>query len=158
VWVANEYDGIPKELVRRLKFQNAQAAIKPIVRMMDEGLPYLSSDTIIVHIPTATSRRRQRGYDQAELVARKLAQIRNLSHVPLLARLGQSRQVGAKRAERKKQLGQAYRPLKDYVIKGAHILLIDDIVTTGATLEAAARVLKVAGAKQIDALVFAQKQ
>jgi predicted amidophosphoribosyltransferase len=75
----------------------------------------------------------------------------------LLARRGQSRQVGARRMQRTTQLVDAFHPIRPSLIQGAHILLVDDIVTTGASLEAAARVLKQAGAKRIDAVVFAQK-
>jgi competence protein ComFC len=158
VWVANEYDGLPKQLVYQLKFQNAKAAVAPMVRMMDETLPFLPADTIIVHVPTATARYRQRGYDQAELLAKQLAKQRGLPHATLLARIGQSRQVGATRSERLKQLQGNYRPVKPYLIAGAHILLVDDILTTGSTLEAVARTLNEAGAKRVDAITFAQKQ
>jgi ComF family protein len=146
-----------KELTRRFKFHYARAAAQPIAQLMSEILPFFTRKIIVVHVPTATVRRRQRGFDQAELLARELARSLHLPQATLLARLGQSRQVGATREQRLQQLINGFHPRKPYLIKGAHILLVDDVTTTGATLEAAAKVLKQAGAKRIDAVVFAQK-
>lgn len=80
-----------------------------------------------------------------------------MRHFTLLSRLGQTRQVGSKREQRLTQLSDAFRALRPDVIRNAQILLVDDVVTTGGTLEAAANVLRQAGASRIDAVVFAQK-
>jgi competence protein ComFC len=157
VWVATEYAALPKKLIHRFKFDHAPAARHPIAQLMHEELPFLSPDTLVVHVPTATSRRRQRGYDHAELLAREIARLSKLKYLPLLVRTGQTRQVGSKRSDRLKQLQASYRVSTLYDPKGAEILLIDDITTTGATLESAARVLKKSGAKTINAAVFAGK-
>jgi ComF family protein len=157
VWVATEYDGIAKRLVRLLKFERAKAAHEPIAAHITGILPYFAPKTIVVHIPTATSRQRGRGYDQAQLIAKQVALQKGVSYEVLLTRLGQTRQVGATRKQRYEQMTSTFRILKPETIVGAHILLIDDILTTGATLEAAAKVLKQAGAKQVSAAVFAQK-
>jgi len=157
VWVATEYEGLAKDLIHKLKFERASAAAEPIAKVMAEALPYLSERTIITHVPTASSRYRQRGYDQAELIAKELAKLKQVRYVPLIGRLGQTRQVGAKRATRLVQLEGAFRPRATHGILEAEILLVDDITTTGVTLESAARVLKAAGAKRIYATVFARK-
>jgi predicted amidophosphoribosyltransferase len=73
-----------------------------------------------------------------------------------LARQGQAHQVGASREQRKQQLATAFRVTKPQHVAGARLLLIDDVVTTGATLEAAAAALRAVGARHIEALVFAQ--
>jgi ComF family protein len=156
VWVATEYGGIAKELVRRLKFERAKAAHRPIADYLVSMLPYLDG-AVITHIPTATSRERARGYDQSELVARAVAGQKKILHTTLLTRHGQTRQVGATRQKRQRQAAEMFNVRKPELIGGARILLVDDILTTGASLEAAARVLKDAGAKQVDAVVFAQK-
>lgn len=155
VWVTTEYDGLAKELVRVFKFGRAQAAATIIAEAMSSRLPYLP-DSLVVPVPTASSRRRQRGYDQAELLAKHLATKLHLEHYRALARVGQTRQVGSKRGQRRQQLTNAFRPVHQKAVAGRHILIVDDIVTTGATLEAAARILKAAGAKTVDAIVFAQ--
>lgn len=157
VWVRTGYDNLPKQLVHKLKFERAQGAAPVIAGLVAESLPYLPRDTIIIHIPTATSRRRQRGYDQSELIARELAKRTGLTFRSMLGRYGQSRQVGSSRKIRLQQLNEAFRPRHPEKIKGANILIVDDIVTTGATLETAALVLRQAGAKKLYATTFAQK-
>jgi len=157
VWIRTDYDTTAKELMRIYKYERVSSAHKTITEAMDEILPYLPVDTIIIPIPTATSRVRQRGYDQAELLARSLARQRSLLWVRAVTRLTQSRQVGADRHQRLSQLKNAFMVTKPLVIKNANILLVDDVVTTGATIEAMAATLKQAGAKSITAIAFAQK-
>lgn len=158
VWVRTTYDGLAKDLIYKFKFDRAQTAYHPIAELMNEALPWLTEDTLVVHVPTATSRHRKRGYDHAQLLAKQLARINNLRQIALLSRLGQSRQVGATRSTRLSQLEEAFIPRRPYLIKGANILIVDDIMTSGGTLEAAAKTLKKAGAKSVNAIVFAQKQ
>lgn len=158
VWVAGEYAGLSKRLIHQFKFERARAAALPIASCLETTLPYLDDSVIISHIPAAPSRVRMRGYDQSRLIASRLAQNLDRQHLTLLVRYGHSRQVGAKREQRLKQLAGAFTPLHPTKIKNAHILLIDDVVTSGATLAEAAKVLKRAGAKKVDAAVFAQAQ
>jgi ComF family protein len=114
------------------------------------------TDMMLVHVPTAAVRVRQRGYDQAELLTRELSRLTGLPQRYLLARSGSSRQVGASRAERVLHLSDAFRVRRPELVAGKRILLVDDVLTTGATIEAAARTLKKAGAARVDAIVFAQ--
>lgn len=155
VMVATIYDGVAKDLVWKLKFSGAQSAAKSLAIIMNQQIE-TSHDLLIVPVPTATSRVRQRGYDQASLIARELSKLSGLKYVSCLARVNQAHQVGAGRSQRLKQLTNAFRVTKSNLINTAHILLIDDVITTGATLESAAKTLRLAGAKRIDALVFAQ--
>jgi ComF family protein len=157
VWVATQYDGPPKELVYRLKFSRAKQAASVIANYLHETVPDLPAQTIVTFVPTATSRVRQRGYDQAQLIAKSFALRRGLKCTPLLVRYGQSRQVGSDRKHRFDQAAKNYGAIKK-IPTGTEVLLIDDILTTGATLEASARLLKQSGAKTINAAIFAQKQ
>lgn len=157
VWIATSYTENAKQLLEQLKFNRCKAAAPVIAEYLNETLPLLEKDIIIAHVPTATSRRRQRGYDQSELIARELAKRRGLRLATLLARTGHTRQVGATKKQRAEQMQQAFRAANQQDLSGATVLLIDDLTTTGATLEAASKVLKTAGAKKIFAATFAQK-
>jgi ComF family protein len=156
VWVTSEYEGIAKELIRLFKFERAQAAHETVAELMSDTLPFLKPDTIITYIPTATSRQRMRGYDHSRLIAKRLAKLKNVRFRSLLERSGQSRQVGSTRKQRVAQAAEMFR-LKEDIAQGREIVIVDDILTTGASLEAAARILKDAGTKQVSAAVFAQK-
>jgi predicted amidophosphoribosyltransferase len=74
-----------------------------------------------------------------------------------LRRFGQTRQLGAKRENRLTQLNGSFAIRNPRRIQNRKILLIDDVLTTGGTLIAASKALKAAGAKQVDALVFAKR-
>lgn len=155
VWIRAEYKNTAKELVYCLKFGRLIAAADSIATAMYTTLPHLEN-TIIVPVPTATSRMRQRGYDQSVVIARKIARLCGLPMQQYVVRLGQTRQVGSKKVDRISQLNNAYEVKVRNSVRGKYILLVDDVMTTGSTLESAARVLRKAGAKQVDAAVFAR--
>lgn len=160
MWAGTFYDGVAKQLVYKLKFERLSSASRSMTAVIHRRLPDLPRDLIIVPVPTATKRVRQRGYDQARLLARQLAKLQHLRYQRLLGRLRQTRQVGAQRQQRLEQLQSVFYLYKQAGPKRRlprRVLLIDDILTTGASLESAARVLKQAGVQHVDAAVFAQK-
>jgi len=140
--------------VWKLKFTGAQAAAVEMAQLMKMSIRGLSG--VLVPVPTATSRVRGRGYDQAVLLTRALSRETGSPSVNCLRRSGQDEQVGAGRERRSKQLQGVYRCASPSSVRGKHVVLVDDVLTTGATLDAAARALKLAGAARISALVFAQ--
>lgn len=148
------YDGVAKELVKSLKFGRAKAAALPMARVMARLTP-TNSDVVVTYIPTATSRVRIRGYDQAALIAKNLAKMSNLPFAPLLHRTGQQRQVGKLRSLRSEQLVSAFWVHQNAVSPNITYVLIDDVITTGSTFESAGRVLRQAGAKKIIGIAFA---
>ncbi len=155
-WAASYYEGSAKELLGLLKFQRAKAAATAIARFIDTRLPALPGCTLVSAVPTANARVRARGYDQSYLIAHALARIRKLPYRETLIRSGSTRQVGSSRSQRLQHLKNAYSVRKPASVIGTTILLVDDVITTGATLEAAARELHLAGAKTVFATVFAQ--
>lgn len=148
------YAGAAKKLVWQLKANGIQQAAKLMADVMADHLG--TDNLLLVPIPTATTRRRQRGYDQSVLLARNVARVTRLPYANCLARLGQAHQVGSTRAQRLRQLQQAFRVRRSQLVNGRHVVLIDDVITTGASVEAAASVLYQAGAKSVQALAFAQ--
>lgn len=153
VWVAVDYSGTVKNLVQGFKYERQRSSARALGELIDRSLPYLDEATLITHIPTATARVRTRGYDHAMLLAREIGNIRGLKHKALLGRIGQSQQMGASRKIRLEQIEKSFIAIKPSQIKGADILLIDDVLTTGSTLREAAKELKQAGAKSIIAAV-----
>jgi len=156
VRVTAAYKSTAKALIWKLKLNGTQAAAKVMAQRLAPLIETNGPIAMLVPVPTATNRQRQRGYDQAKLLVHELARQTRLPYRDCLARHGQTHQHGLPRRDRLRQLAAAFRVTRPSAVKGAHIILVDDVVTTGATLEAAAQVLKNAGAADIDAVVFAQ--
>ena len=108
----------------------------------------LPKDTVFVPVPTVSSHIRQRGYDHALLIAKYLAKQRHRPCKELIERRTSDRQRGASKSQRRKQASRAFR-CRQKLSKNTTYILVDDVFTTGATLEFAARSLKDAGAETI---------
>jgi ComF family protein len=128
---------------------------EPLAEWLSNYLPSFPKGTIVSHVPTVHSRIRLRGYDQAQLIAKLVAKKQRLTYADVLRRTKSTRQVGSTRSKRFQQLHGAFAAHKPRRLVGTHILLIDDVLTTGATLESAAETLRLAGVKKIDAAVIA---
>lgn len=161
VWISTNHDGSARDLLSLYKFGHQRAAAQSIARIMVRTLQEFSTvpsqNLLAVPIPTATSRMRERGFGHAELLAKKIAAKTGMQYSPALRRLGQVRQLGSKREDRLKQLNASFFAKNPKIIAGRSILLIDDVVTTGGSITAGARTLRAAGAKSVDALLFAKR-
>lgn len=146
-------------MLQAFKFEHKRGASADIARCLDLLLPKLDPTTIVVYLPTANVRVRERGFDQAKLIAQNIAHARGILYAPLLQRVHDSRQVGFGRKDRFISARQAFK-LKNgsgsALVRGSTVLLVDDVITTGASLEAAASILRKHGAKHVSAVVFAQ--
>jgi ComF family protein len=138
--------GALEDVINRLKFHNTKAAGYTLGGLLDDALPILPRGIYIVPIPTVTSHIRQRGYDQVEVIVRQFATLRNLPIKRFLKRATKDTQHVVGKSTRQKQSAKAFALRPGARVKGANILLIDDVVTTGSTLSAAADILSKAGA------------
>lgn len=156
VWVCTEYESIAKSLIHQLKFERVLEVSSIISKVMNvEFVEVLPNGIVVTPLPTATSRVRQRGYDQAALIAHDFARTAALPYRETLRRVGQQRQTGSDRKHRVKQMSNAFI-VRSHIEGITHALLIDDVMTTGASLEAAAHTLKKGGVERVSALVFAR--
>jgi len=159
VRVCTIYEGVVETLIHRMKFERALAGAETVAQTMallhGNSLP---EGVVLVPVPTATSRVRQRGYDQSVQIARHLALLTDRRFEGALVRYGQQRQTGSSRRDRQKQIDGAYGVRKQKLAGISSAVLVDDVLTTGATLEAAARTLRRTGVKHVSALVFARAE
>lgn len=156
VWVVAEYKELAKELIATFKFEYARGAAVIVARHMDNMLPYFAEPPVLVFVPTVPAHIRERGFDHAALLAKELARIRIWHYEPVLARQNKKQQHGATKIARIAQIKGAFRVKNDQVVAGKHVLLLDDVTTTGATLLECTKMLKKAGAARVDAVVFAR--
>ena len=155
-WVVGERRDTLQRLVGSFKFQNAKAGAQILAQLLDERVPTLPTETIIVPIPTISSHIRERGYDHAQLIAEHFAKRRKLPLQSLIERKTKSIQKNADKTARKEQAQHAFHITKP-VSPTATYLIIDDVVTTGATLQYASELLKQAGASTIWVAALARQ-
>lgn len=157
VWWLGGYDETFKKLIVNLKYHRKRHVARLLGKYLAEKLPYFPAETIVSFIPTASTRVRRRGYDQAEIIARSLAKELGLNFKSLLYRTDQIELIGKSRRERQKLTQNAIKLRKNQKFDYATIILIDDVLTTGSSLESAAKILRKAGASHVDAAVIARK-
>lgn len=145
--VADRRDHLQK-LIGAYKFSNARDAHRSLADLLHAYLPELPVHTTIVPVPTVSSHIRQRGYDHTLLIARRLSRLRNLPITTNLHRVTSTKQRGTGRRQRIEQAKTAFA-CRQTVDSERIYLLIDDVITTGATVKYAAQALRDAGANTV---------
>ena len=152
-WSSAPHEGVARGLVSALKFRR----LLPVADLMADRIQWLAPAHVlsgaIVPVPPAPARLRRRGFDPAGELAAALAERLGTPLESCLVRRGSRRQVGRRRAER---LGQPPR-IHASGIAPRSVLLVDDVLTTGATMSACAQALRAAGAARVVAVTFSRR-
>lgn len=152
-WSSAPHESVARDLVAALKFRR----LLPVADLMADRIQWLAPGTLlsgtIVPVPTAPLRSAIRGFDPAAEIAAALAKRTELPLSSCLARRGGGRQVGKRRSQR---IGHPPR-IQAHGQVPRSVLLIDDVLTTGATLSSCARALRSAGAIRVAAITFTRR-
>ncbi len=153
------YEGVVRETLLRYKFGKRQAKSRALADFMSKCIDEngISCD-IITWVPLSHRRKLRRGFDQAGMLAGFVAAERGIACKKLLKKIRNNPPQSTRRdaREREKNVRGVYVCTDAQLVRGMRILLIDDIITTGSTVNEAAGVLKRAGASQVTALSVAR--
>lgn len=175
------FNGVSKKLIYQFKYKPYLSSLKRFIGdllyeslIQNEELIRIlrtaSNEIIFVPIPLSSARLRKRGYNQSEILAKELSKKFGFPVLNCLVRIKETRsQVGLNKKERKENIKDAFALKKNvrgpvllghsshFSIKGKNVILVDDVLTSGATMSEACYVLKKAGAEKIWAIAFAKE-
>jgi ComF family protein len=158
VYAAGIYSGALKQALQRFKYAGAIDLDQPLAELLQTQIQSCSelNFDIIVPVPLHPSRLRQRGYNQSLLLAKVLAYNLQISLEPaILGRIIDSHsQQGLDARQRAENMREAFGATRR--LEGCKILLVDDVMTTGATVSACSKALTDAGAMQVTIAVIAR--
>ena len=155
------YDGDVRDLLLALKFGGRERVAHHLGRIACRewlGPGKLEGYAAVVPVPLSRRRRRQRGFNQAERIGRAVA---TLARTPLHSRIlfkvkDRPPQAGLSATSRRRNVAGAYQASLPPSLRGEDLLLVDDVLTTGATADAASRALLRSGAHAVDVLTIAR--
>lgn len=157
-----EYDGVLKEAIHKLKYSGHRVMAPALGALLVELLHskhagYLRQCECIVPIPIHPSRLKMRGFNQSELLAMEVAHSFGIPMVTnaVVRYRPTNPQVNLPLDERHENVRNAFEVVRKEDIAGKRVLLVDDVFTTGSTLDAAAQVIRDAGAKEVHVLTVA---
>ena len=156
------YGGAIADAIRKLKFDDRPDLATPLAASFGRLVPGFRGEGlgVVVPVPLHPSRLVERGYNQASLLARNLARRLDVPFAPraLGRRLVTSRQSDLSREARVTNVAGAFAPVDPRGVSGQAVLLVDDVETTGTTLDACCDALRAAGARSIVSAVVARAE
>ena len=153
------YQGPLRRLIHVLKYDRVASLARPLGERLAALAGELAPFDVVVPTPLDWRRRWRRGFNQAGLLAERVAGRLTVPYKPHLLRRKLARaQARLTSAERRRNLRGAVRARRPEEIAGRTVLVVDDVMTTGATLDACARALKRAGAKSVKGLILARAE
>ena len=156
------YEDTVRDSLLRYKFESCSGYAKAYAPLVADCIRQTVLDRfdVLSWVPVSRKRLRERGYDQAELLAKAVAKELNLKAEPVLKKIRNTQpQSGTGSAEKRRaNIAGAYRVWKPERVSGKRILLIDDIVTTGSTVRECAKTLGLAGADAVYCAAVARKR
>ena len=155
------YEGALRELIHLYKYGGMKPLAKPLGEYLSRALPLDEGFDAVVPMPLHWRRRFERGFNQAALIASQVARRRKIPVLHAVRRVRATRtQTGLTNAKRRDNVSGAFRvgrrAGRGRSLEGLRILLVDDVMTTGATASACGSVLKKAGAKSVTLLTLAR--
>jgi len=159
---SGRYQGILKDIILLFKYRKFSILGKELARLAHNNLrekrELFSGLEIVIPVPLHSKKKKQRGFNQAETIAREIAKLLNIDYVKdaLVKKKNTPPQTSLIAEERRRNLKGAFDLKKREKIKGKTVLLVDDVYTTGSTLRECSRVLIQGGAQEVRALTLAQ--
>ena len=151
------YEDELRELIHLFKYGCVQPLAKPLGNLLARALPRDRVFDCIVPMPLHWRKRWQRGFNQSELLARDLSRRTNIPVKKSLRRVRfTAAQAGLTNSKRRLNVSGAFRARRKGTLEGLRVVLVDDVMTTGATAASCARALKMAGAKEVTLLTVAR--
>lgn len=152
-----EYEGPLRKLIHVFKYSGVTPMASKLGSLLNAALPREQQFDVIVPMPLHWRKRLQRGFNQSELLAKFVSRRSGIRVSNALRRRKRTdAQAGLTRSQRRTNVAGAFEVSRRSEVQGRHVLLIDDVFTTGATASACAGVLKRAGAQRVTVLTLAR--
>jgi len=155
VW---EYEGIVEKAIHKIKYDGCYDIVGELVEKAFEKIVLnLPEDAVITFVPMFKKKEKRRGFNQAEVIAKKVSQLLSLAEQPLLEKVRDNRsQVGLGPEERLENVKGVFRATPD-IPNIRNVLVVDDVYTTGATMHECIKTLKQAGIKNVWGFTLSRK-
>lgn len=156
-WCCGAYEGGLRELIHLFKYERMLPLGRVFGQMMTRAYPRDQFFEMLAPVPSHWRRRLWRGFDPAAVLARELSRRTAIPAVEALRRRRHTpRQAGLTRRQRRDNVRGCFEAARPEAVRGRRVLLIDDVLTTGATANAAAAALRAAGAAHVGVFTLAR--